>query len=215
MSNKQLFLVSCILLASISYAFVPSSAAWLTNCRPRAVVNSNMDKASLSPLVVVSMAGFASADGDSNKKKKEMKLKPKQQWDRFASLKKETSVLVAVRVVGQEDWLEVGRVKSKDNASIEAAVAKQRVIIAEHSRRLFPLQVSKDAKVTCDGKASKLSDLKSGTAIRVTTSKDDPKKIVSIESGKPVASESRPPPSAARPDDLPDTAPPHRHRRAG
>jgi Family of unknown function (DUF6523) len=146
MSNKQLFLVSCILLASISYAFVPSSAAWLTNCRPRAVVNNNMDKPSLSPLVVVSMAGFASADGD-NKKKKEMKLKPKQQWDRFASLKKETSVLVAVRVVGQEDWLEVGRVKSKDNASIEAAVAKQRVIIAEHSRRLFPLQVSKDAKV--------------------------------------------------------------------
>jgi hypothetical protein len=62
-------------------------------------------------------------------------------------LKKETSVLVAVRVVGQEEWLEVGRVKSKDNSNIEAAVAKQRVIVAEHSRRLFPLQVAKDAKV--------------------------------------------------------------------
>ena len=74
-------------------------------------------------------------------------MKPKQQWDRFAALKKETSVLVAVRVVGEEDWLEVGRVKSKDNANIDVAVAKQRVIIAEHSRRLFPLQVSKDAKV--------------------------------------------------------------------
>jgi hypothetical protein len=47
--------------------------------------------------------------------------------------------------------------------------------------------VSKDTKVTCDGKASKLSDLKSGTAIRVTTAKDDPKKVTTIESGKPTA----------------------------
>lgn len=147
MSNTQLFLVSCILLVSISSAFVPLSAVWSTHHRQRAGSNNNVNPTpSSSPLVVVYMAGFASADG-VNKKKKEMKLKPKQQWDRFTSLKKETSVLVAVRVVGQEEWLEVGRVKSKDNSNIEAAVAKQRVIIAEHSRRLFPLQVAKDAKV--------------------------------------------------------------------
>jgi len=44
--------------------------------------------------------------------------------------------------------------------------------------------VTKDTKVTCDGKASKLSDLKSGTAIRMTTAKDDPMKVSAIESGK-------------------------------
>jgi Family of unknown function (DUF6523) len=93
------------------------------------------------------MAGFASASSDGSKKKKEIKLKPKQQWDRYTNLKKETSFLVAVRVVGEEDWLEVGRVKAKDNLQVEMAVAKQRVIIAEHSRRLFPLQIPKDSKV--------------------------------------------------------------------
>jgi hypothetical protein len=44
--------------------------------------------------------------------------------------------------------------------------------------------VAKDAKVTCDGKACKLSDLKAGTTIRVTTSKDDENKVTAIESGK-------------------------------
>ena len=103
-------------------------------------------------VIVRHMAGFGAGDSNkgnnsSIKKKKELKLKPKQQWDRFIALKKETSVLVAVRVVGEEDWLEVGRIKCKDNANTAVALAKQRVIIVEHARRLFPLQVSKDAKV--------------------------------------------------------------------
>ena len=46
--------------------------------------------------------------------------------------------------------------------------------------------VVKDAKVTCDGKACKLSDLKAGTAIRMTTSKDDDSKVTAIDSGKHV-----------------------------
>jgi hypothetical protein len=46
--------------------------------------------------------------------------------------------------------------------------------------------VAKDAKVTCDGKACKLSDLKAGTAIRMTTCKDDENKLTAIESGKHV-----------------------------
>lgn len=44
----------------------------------------------------------------------------------------------------------------------------------------------KDAKVTCDGKASKLSDLKEGTPIRVTTSKDDKSLATCVESGKDI-----------------------------
>ena len=44
--------------------------------------------------------------------------------------------------------------------------------------------MAKDAKVTCDGKASKATDLKAGTCVRVTTSKDDKNVATAIESGK-------------------------------
>jgi hypothetical protein len=44
--------------------------------------------------------------------------------------------------------------------------------------------VAKDAKVTCDGKASKAADLKPGTPVRVTTHKDDKTVATAIESGK-------------------------------
>jgi hypothetical protein len=50
--------------------------------------------------------------------------------------------------------------------------------------------VANDAKVTCDGKASKLSDLKAGTSIRMTTCKDDENKVTAIDSGKHVAAAS-------------------------
>ncbi len=50
--------------------------------------------------------------------------------------------------------------------------------------------VAKDAKVTCDGKTSKLSDLKAGTAIRMTTCKEDENKVTAIESGKHLAAAS-------------------------
>lgn len=44
--------------------------------------------------------------------------------------------------------------------------------------------VAKDAKVTCDGKASKASDLKAGTPVRVTPHKDDKNVATAVESGK-------------------------------
>ena len=44
--------------------------------------------------------------------------------------------------------------------------------------------VSKDAKVTCDGTASKAGDLKTGTHVRVTPHKDDKTVATAIESGK-------------------------------
>ena len=44
--------------------------------------------------------------------------------------------------------------------------------------------MAKDAKVTCDGQASKAADLKTGTTVRVTTSKDDKNIATAIESGK-------------------------------
>ena len=51
---------------------------------------------------------------------------------------------VAVRVVNGEEkgeWLEVGRVKSEGDEFTEVAVAMQRGLIAEHAKRLLPLQV--------------------------------------------------------------------------
>ena len=44
--------------------------------------------------------------------------------------------------------------------------------------------VAKDAKVTCDGQASKAADLKAGTGVRVTTGKDDKSVATAVESGK-------------------------------
>lgn len=76
-------------------------------------------------------AGFG---GGSPKKKKETKIKPKQQWDRYSGdLKKEKPYRVAVKAEGKEsdEWLEVGNVKSKENKHTVAAVARQKALIAE------------------------------------------------------------------------------------
>ena len=44
--------------------------------------------------------------------------------------------------------------------------------------------MAKDAKVTCDGKDSKVADLKAGTCVRVTENKDDKNVATAVESGK-------------------------------
>ena len=44
--------------------------------------------------------------------------------------------------------------------------------------------LAEDVVVTCDGKSSKLADLKAGTPIRVTTCKDDKNRVTAIECGK-------------------------------
>ena len=46
--------------------------------------------------------------------------------------------------------------------------------------------MAKDAKVTCDGKASKASDLKAGTCVHVTPHKDDKSVATAVESGKDI-----------------------------
>ena len=44
--------------------------------------------------------------------------------------------------------------------------------------------MAKDAKVTCDGKASKVADPKAGTCVGVTERKDDKTVATAVESGK-------------------------------
>jgi len=88
------------------------------------------------------MAGFG-----KDSEKKEIKLKPKQQWDRYKSddLKGSKIVRVGVHVIDGEagvvEWKEVGTVKSKDDSFTEIAVIRQKALIADHSRRMFPLQI--------------------------------------------------------------------------
>lgn len=109
-------------------------------------VVSNRNRVSASPNIVsfkpLQMAGFGKSD--SKKKASPKKLKPKSQWDLYCKLKKSSGVDVAVRVVGKPDsqWLMIGKVKSDDNQYTAEAVALQRAIIAEHSKRLLPLQVA-------------------------------------------------------------------------
>lgn len=76
--------------------------------------------------------------GGGSKNKKDIKLKPKQQWDRFLALKKEERIPVAVRTTG--DWLEVGVIRSQGSQYTAVAVAKQRALLAE-VRRLFQMSV--------------------------------------------------------------------------
>jgi hypothetical protein len=83
--------------------------------------------------------GFGGAAADKKKKgastASSTALKPKQQWDRYSDLKKEDKIRVAIRIVGEEGWLDVGRIKSKENMYTEIAVARQRALIAEVSRK--------------------------------------------------------------------------------
>lgn len=105
------------------------------------------------------MAGFGSKDSSSNNKK-DAKLKAKGQWDRYLDLKTCTKFTVGVRIKNNNDdstsstttpfnsnqqWMEVGRVRSVDNAHTEIAIARQRALIAEHSKRLYPLLIPSNA----------------------------------------------------------------------
>jgi hypothetical protein len=65
------------------------------------------------------------------------KLKPKQQWDRYLDMKGTVKVPVGVRMKEDDSdaWIQVGYVRSKDDAYTEIAVAMQRALIAEVSWR--------------------------------------------------------------------------------
>eukprot|EP00543_Licmophora_paradoxa_P009741 CAMPEP_0202462186 /NCGR_PEP_ID=MMETSP1360-20130828/52875_1 /ASSEMBLY_ACC=CAM_ASM_000848 /TAXON_ID=515479 /ORGANISM="Licmophora paradoxa, Strain CCMP2313" /LENGTH=199 /DNA_ID=CAMNT_0049084539 /DNA_START=20 /DNA_END=619 /DNA_ORIENTATION=- len=130
----------------------------------------------------IMMAGFGAPKKGG--KPKEIKLKPKQQWDRYTNLKSETIVKVAVRTSQEAEWLEVGRVKSKGNEYTEIAVAKQRVIIAEHSRRLFPLQILQNTKVEWGYFVTESEEWKVVDKVVVENAPDGIEKMIGFE-GRP------------------------------
>ncbi|GAX17642.1 hypothetical protein FisN_18Lh303 [Fistulifera solaris] len=121
----------------------PSGVQSWTNYSLHSIITRQARQSSFPPL----SAGF----GASSDKKKEGKtatpLKPKQQWDRYLALKRAPRVMVGVQIQDTDDWLPVGSVKAKDTAALEAAVLRQRALIAEHAKRLFPLQVTAKTKL--------------------------------------------------------------------
>lgn len=122
------------------------------------VVPNNHQRA-LASSGSLQMAGFgaSSKKGKSNQKDRssttaKKKIKPRQQWDNFISddLKTSDSVRVAVRVVSSsspDNWFEAGAIKSKDNAYTEASVIRHRMLIADHAKRLYPLQILPNDKL--------------------------------------------------------------------
>jgi len=137
-TNVTFLSVLSLLLFVVSNGFIQSP---FLGTSERLIKNQNPSH------VGTKMAGFGAPDGNK-KKAKESKLKPKQQWDRYSKLKNEIGLRVGVRIEGTDSkWFKVGRVKSKAGAYPEMAVARHRGLIAEHARRLFPLQIPTSAKV--------------------------------------------------------------------
>lgn len=135
-------------LALLVVVLVAATAATVTDAFV-VVSPSSASRTSSRTSSSLFMAGFGAA-----KQKKEKKLKPKQQYDRYWDFKSSERVRVAVRVVessapaadavvatAQQQWYEIGAVKSKDNAYTEPAVIRHRALMAEHARRMFPLQI--------------------------------------------------------------------------
>lgn len=92
--------------------------------------------------------GGTSKASKASKKTKVNKLKPKAQWDRFLDMKGAARIRVAVSSSATSSadesdvWMEVGHVKSKDDAYTALAVARQRALIVDHANRLYPLKIS-------------------------------------------------------------------------
>jgi len=54
---------------------------------------------------------------------------------------------MVVGVQYEDEWFPVGHVRAQEGVSVEVAVARQRALLADHAARLFPLRISKNARV--------------------------------------------------------------------
>ncbi|KAL7527283.1 hypothetical protein ACHAWF_002121 [Thalassiosira exigua] len=139
--------MNLLLLLPLIAAALPLASSFLA-ATPSAVAPSRQQNSFLQ------MAGFGTSSRTSKKKGGKKKnvakagsnaLKPKAQWDKFKALKSSNRVAVAARVVAEgssvdsNDWYDIGVIKSEGDEYIESAVVLQRGIIAEHARRMYPL----------------------------------------------------------------------------
>ena len=75
------------------------------------------------------------------------------------------------------EWLEVGRVKSEGDEFTEVAVAMQRGLIAEHAKRLLPLQVKPKDMVEWGYRATNSDDEPSWSPVDKSVCDDAPKGV--------------------------------------
>ena len=155
-TQTVLLLSACVVASLISDAssfLSPPHAATTATATIAARGPASRRNIAAGPL---SMAGFGGAKvgagGGGGASSKLPKLKAKSQWDRYADLKQCKKVTVGVRIRGDDagggaagEWMEVGRVRSEDDGNTEVAVARQRALIAEHSKRLYPVQIPPNA----------------------------------------------------------------------
>ena len=76
-------------------------------------------------------------------------------------------VLVAAPALAADDVVEGKVVK----------VADGKLTIVDKDKKEHTCTVSKDAKITCDGKVCKLADLKEGVTVKVTVEKKEATKV--------------------------------------
>jgi hypothetical protein len=77
-------------------------------------------------------------------------------------------VLVSAPAIAADDNVVEGKV---------VKVAGGKLTIVDKDKKEHTCTVSKDAKVTCDGKACKLADLKEGVTVKVTVEKKEATKV--------------------------------------
>ncbi|EED90093.1 predicted protein [Thalassiosira pseudonana CCMP1335] len=127
-------ILAALLLCRLTSAFIPSPPS--THIAPPSPLYQRLQS-------LPSSTSRTSAKKDKKKSGGASlpKLKAKSQWDRYADLKSCEKIQVGVRIKGTEEWMQVGRVRSENDAFSEVAVARQRALIAEHAKRLYPVQL--------------------------------------------------------------------------
>ena len=152
-SSHAIIVLSVCCLISNVVSFAPQL---LTHHVPSVAINGIISPTTAThSQTALSMAGFGGGASTKKQKKKGgakvAKLKAKSQWDRYGDLKGCEKITVGVRMIKGDDddssneWMEVGRVRSVDDEYTEVAIAKQRALIAEHSKRLYILQIPANA----------------------------------------------------------------------
>jgi hypothetical protein len=94
------------------------------------------------------------------------------------------SVLALVAVCALAAFVVMPALAAADDThtgKVVSAGDKKLVMTDNATQKEMTHLVAADAKITCDGKACKLEDLKKGITVKVTTKKDDPTMAVAIE----------------------------------
>jgi hypothetical protein len=71
--------------------------------------------------------------------------------------------------------------KNTHEGTVVSATAEKLVMKDKASGKEMTHTLAPDAKVTCDGKACKLADLKEGLRVRVTTKADNERILIRVE----------------------------------